>query len=113
MPVKMPETLKYLSEKAKKSHKARKIKGSETSVQLMDKTDIVFVKTDRFHVFFTFAKTPRRKVFQARKRRQPLLLILERTLTSRIWLFTHQKTYATIKPRYQADTLHDTKTANF
>jgi hypothetical protein len=37
-----------LSEKAKMPLEARKIKGFKTSVQLMDKTDINCVKTERF-----------------------------------------------------------------
>ena len=52
MPVKMPKTLKCPSEKAKKPSDARKIKGFKTSVQLMDKTDIVCTKTDSFQVCF-------------------------------------------------------------
>ena len=48
MLVKMPKTPKSLPEKAKKPSDARRIKGFGTSVQLMDKTDINRVKTERF-----------------------------------------------------------------
>ena len=48
MLVKMPKTPKSLPEKAKKPPDARRIKGFGTSVQLMDKTDINCVKTERF-----------------------------------------------------------------
>ena len=48
MPVKMSKNPKSLYKKAKKPHDTRKIKAFETSVQLMDKTDINCVKTERF-----------------------------------------------------------------
>lgn len=48
MLVKMPKTPKSPPEKAKKASDARQIKGFGTSVQLMDKTDINRVKTERF-----------------------------------------------------------------
>ena len=48
MLVKMPKTPKSLPEKAKKPSDARRIKGFGTSVQLMDKTDIILADSEGF-----------------------------------------------------------------